>query len=94
MRTNPLAAKVFLSTLSGVPTPILPPTINKVCAPIFPKKELVLFPLDLTHFLYNYQISFWLKSYCQTRLHLGFSAKLGVWQDSAFKMEPRSGIII
>ena len=33
-------------------------------------------------------------TYCHTRLHLGFSAKLGIWQVSACKMEPRSGIII
>ena len=31
--------------------------------------------------------------YCHTRLHLGFSAKLRIWQASACKMEPRSGII-
>ena len=30
--------------------------------------------------------------YCHTRLHLGFSAKLGIWQISICKMEPRSGI--
>ena len=35
-------------------------------------------------------IVFW---YCHTRLHLGFSAKLKIWQASACKMEPRSGII-
>ena len=29
--------------------------------------------------------------YCRTRLHLGFSAKLRIWQVSACKMEPRSG---
>ena len=33
-------------------------------------------------------------NYCHTRLHLGFSAKLRIWQVSACKMEPRSGIII
>ena len=32
-------------------------------------------------------------NYCHTRLHLGFSAKLRVWQVPACKMEPRSGII-
>ena len=32
--------------------------------------------------------------YCHTRLHLGFSAKLRIWQISACKMEPRSGIIL
>ena len=32
-------------------------------------------------------------SYCHTRLHLGFSAKLRVWQVPACKMEPRSGLI-
>ena len=53
-----------------------------------------LHPLDLTPFLSNYEISFLLKSYCHTRLHLGFSAKLGIWQVSAYKMEPRSGIVI
>ena len=31
--------------------------------------------------------------YCHTRLHLGFSAKLRIWQVPACKMEPRSGII-
>ena len=33
-------------------------------------------------------------NFCHTRLHIGFSAKLGIWQVSACKMEPRSGIII
>ena len=33
-------------------------------------------------------------SYCHTRLHLGFKAKLKIWQASACKMEPQSGIII
>ena len=33
-------------------------------------------------------------TYCHTRLHLGFSAKLRIWQVSACKMEPRSGIIL
>ena len=32
-------------------------------------------------------------SYCHTRLHLGFSAKLRIWQASACKMEPQSGNI-
>ena len=32
-------------------------------------------------------------TYCHTRLHLGFSAKLRIWQASACKMEPRSGYI-
>ena len=31
--------------------------------------------------------------YCHTRLHLGFSAKLGIWQVPTCKMEPRSGYI-
>ena len=31
-------------------------------------------------------------SYCHTRLHLGFSAKLRIWQVPACKMEPRSWI--
>ena len=31
--------------------------------------------------------------YCHTRLHLGFSAKLRIEQESSCKMEPRSGII-
>ena len=31
--------------------------------------------------------------YCHTRLHLGFSAKLRIWQVPACKMEPRSGNI-
>ena len=31
--------------------------------------------------------------FCHTRLHLGFSAKLRIWQVPACKMEPRSGII-
>ena len=33
-------------------------------------------------------------TYCHTRLHLGFSAKLRIWQVPTCKMEPRSGIII
>ena len=36
--------------------------------------------------------SFWVVC-CHTRLHLGFSAKLRIWQVPACKMEPRSGII-
>ena len=32
--------------------------------------------------------------YCHTRLHLGFSAKLRIWQVSACKMEPQSGFMI
>ena len=32
--------------------------------------------------------------YCHTRLHLGFSAKLRIWQAPACKMEPRSGMIM
>ena len=35
----------------------------------------------------------WTLDYCHTRLHLGFSAKLRIWQVPACKMEPRSGII-
>ena len=31
--------------------------------------------------------------YCHTRLHLGSSARLKIWQVPACKMEPRSGII-
>ena len=31
--------------------------------------------------------------YCHTRLHLGFSAKLRIWQALPCKMEPRSGNI-
>ena len=31
--------------------------------------------------------------YCHTRLHLGFSAKLSIWQVTGCKMEPRSGYI-
>ena len=31
---------------------------------------------------------------CHTRLHLGYSAKLRIWQVSACKMEPQSGTII
>ena len=31
--------------------------------------------------------------YCHTRLHLGFSAKLRIWQVPACKMEPQSDII-
>ena len=31
--------------------------------------------------------------HCHTRLHFGFSAKLGIWQVPACKMEPRSGYI-
>ena len=33
-------------------------------------------------------------NYCHTRLHLGFSAKLRIWQVPICKMEPLSGIII
>ena len=32
--------------------------------------------------------------HCHTQLHLGFSAKLRIWQVSACKMEPQSGTII
>ena len=32
-------------------------------------------------------------SYCLTRLHLGFSAELRIWQALASQMEPQSGII-
>ena len=43
-------------------------------------------------------ISFYFKliprlSYCHTRLHLGFSVKLRIWQVPACKMEPQKGII-
>ena len=38
----------------------------------------------------QYRIAF----YCHTRLHLGCSAKLRIWQVSACKMEPQSGTII
>ena len=31
--------------------------------------------------------------YCHTWLHLGFSAKLGIWQVPTCKMEPQSGYI-
>ena len=31
---------------------------------------------------------------CHTRLHLGFLAKLGIWQVLACRMEPQSGLII
>ena len=31
--------------------------------------------------------------FCHTRLHLGYSARLRIWQVPACKMEPRSGII-
>ena len=31
--------------------------------------------------------------YCHTRLYLGFSAKLIIWQVPAWKMDPRRGII-
>ena len=31
---------------------------------------------------------------CHTRLHLGFSAKLRIWQVPACKMEPQRGIIL
>ena len=34
-----------------------------------------------------------IRHYCYTRLHLGFSAKLKIWQVSTCKLEPRSGII-
>ena len=49
-RTHPPTAKLFLSMLCGVPTPILPP-INKVCAPIFSKKKPWVFtiPRTVTH---------------------------------------------
>ena len=32
------------------------------------------------------------KAYCHTWLHLGYSARLRIWQVSAFKMESKSGI--
>ena len=32
--------------------------------------------------------------YCHTRLHLGFSAKLRIWQDSACKMEAQCSIFL
>ena len=32
--------------------------------------------------------------FCHTRLHLGFSANLRIWQVSACKMEPQRGIIL
>ena len=32
-------------------------------------------------------------NYCHTRLHLGFSAKLRIWQVPTCKMEPQSGFI-
>ena len=31
---------------------------------------------------------------CHTRLHLGFSAKLRIWQVPACKMEPQNGVIL
>ena len=49
-------------------------------------------PLDILVLLF-FSTSFWLK-YCHTRLHLGFSAKLRIWQLPACKMEPQSGIIL
>ena len=33
-------------------------------------------------------------TFCHTRLHLGFSAYLRIWQVSACKMEPQRGIIL
>ena len=50
VRANPPAAKLFVSMLCGVPTPILPP-INKVCAPIFSEKKTWVFtiPRTVTH---------------------------------------------
>ena len=33
------------------------------------------------------------ESFATLGLHLGFSAKLRIWQVSAYKMEPRSGFI-
>ena len=41
----------------------------------------------------NKNIDRWF-TYCHTRLHLGFSAKLRIWQVTTCKLEPRSGIII
>ena len=41
-----------------------------------------------------YFIHYGLNGYCHTRLHLGISAKLRIWQVSACKMEPQSVIII
>ena len=35
-----------------------------------------------------------MSSYCHTRLNLGFSAKLKIWQVPTCKMEPQSGIIL
>ena len=32
--------------------------------------------------------------FCHTRLHLGYSARLRIWQVPTCKMEPRSGIIV
>ena len=34
------------------------------------------------------------QDYCHTRLHLGFSANLRIWQVPACKMEPQRGIIL
>ena len=41
----------------------------------------------------NYKLGIWHLD-CHTRLHLGFSANLRIWQVPACKMEPRSGTII
>ena len=43
--------------------------------------------------LTNWKTMYRSQRYCHTRLHFGFSAKLGIWQVPACKMEPRSGII-
>ena len=33
-------------------------------------------------------------NFCHTRLHLGFSAKMRIWQVAACKMEPQRGIVL
>ena len=47
---------------------------------------------DTLHQLF--MINQWLLNIATLGLHLGFSAKLKIWQVSACKMEPRSGTII
>ena len=40
-----------------------------------------------------FYLIFFKNIFCHTRLHLGFSAKLRIWQVPTCKMEPRSGNI-
>ena len=55
------------------------------------RKSLPLTPYNNPHSLQNPLLHY--KRLKLLPLHLGFSAKLRIWQVSACKMEPRSGII-